>query len=118
MTHQLGAVSSALVASVLVPAAATPRSAISKIIMQVRNMNLGMAAPVLPNWKWRPKEYRAAATPIEAVRPFKVFYLFVTVLCETRVIVCTAELFGVLFVCYLFVICLLFYICLLLLVIN
>jgi hypothetical protein len=30
-------------------------------------MNLGMAAPVLPNWKWRPKEYRAAASRIEAV---------------------------------------------------
>jgi hypothetical protein len=32
-------------------------------------MNLGMAAPVLPNWKWgpSPKEYRAAASPIEAV---------------------------------------------------
>ena len=43
----------------------------------------------------------AAANPVDAVSSIEVFYLCVTVLCETSVIVCRAELC----VCCLFVVC-------------
>jgi len=49
----------------------------------------------------------AAANPVDAVSSIEVFYLCVTVLCETGVIVCRGTM------CLLFVRCLLFDFCLL-----